>query len=146
MPSQKVHKSLRIDADTAERVRALVRDGESEASAYGRVLVAGLDAMEGKRHDDADGDSGGRRQGDQEAMRAVSETVAALREQLAVKDEQIRALTGLVEQSQTIATQAQALHAVTEAKALPAERQEDGGQDDGSDGRRGWWSRHFGRR
>lgn len=147
MPSQKVHKSLRIDADTAERVRALVRDGESEASAYGRVLVAGLDAMEGKRHDGADGDSsGGRRHGDPEAMRAVSETIAALREQLAVKDEQIRSLTGLVEQSQTIATQAQALHAVTEAKALPAERQGDMEQDDRSDGRRGWWSRHFGRR
>lgn len=147
MPSGgKVHKSLRIDADTAERVRALVRDGESEASAYNRVLAAGLNAMEcgaGKVADDAGsahGDGG-------DAMRAVLETVAALRDQLSVKDEQIRALTGLVEQSQTIAKQSQQLHAMAEAKALPVERDTaQADERDVDDGRRGWWSRRFGRR
>lgn len=143
MPSGKVHKSLRIDAGTAERVRALVRDGESEAAAYNRVLVAGLDAMNGAA------DSGKTEQGVAEgdgAMHAVSETVAALREQLSVKDEQIRALTGLVEQSQTIAKQSQQLHAMAEAKALPVEREDTGADERGDGGRRGWWSRHFGRR
>lgn len=155
MPSGgKVHKSLRVEAATAERVRALMRDGESEASAYNRVLAAGLDAMEGEAGSGQTEADGGTRAssgdaGGGEAMRAVSETLAALRGQLSVmasqldaKDEQIRALTELAGQSQTIAKQAQALHAVTEAKALPVEADEGAGQGR----RRGWFSRHFGRR
>lgn len=160
MPSGgKVHKSLRVEADTAERVRALIRDGESEAAAYNRVLVAGLDAMEGTTGRDPTGAGGaaaddGKQEwpngtGSGEAMRAVSDSLAALTGQLSVmasqleaKDEQIRALTELAGQSQTIAKQAQALHAVTEAKTLPVEA--DDGAEQGR--RRGWFSRHFGRR
>lgn len=165
MPSGgKVHKSLRVEADTAERVRSLMRDGESEAAAYNRVLVAGLDAMEGTAGRDPtetggtaadDGEQAGPGRdgtgwtGSGEAMRAVSDSLAALTGQLSVmasqleaKDEQIRALTELAGQSQTIAKQAQALHAVTEAKALPVEADDGAGQGR----RRGWFSRHFGRR
>lgn len=147
MPSgSKVHKSLRIESGTAERVRALVRDGESEASAYNRVLIAGLDAMEsemGSDEQEVTGEGQGERD-DAEAMHAVSETIAALREQLAVKDEQIRTLSGLVEQSQVIAKQSQQLHAMAEAKSLPTKRQDTEASDE--EERRGWWSRHFGRR
>lgn len=156
MPSGRVHKSLRVDAVTAERVRATMRDGESEAAAYNRVLAAGLDAM-GAGPDHAEPGGAGPARAEEgpadggEAMRAVSDSLAALREQLAVmasqldaKDEQIRALTELAGQSQTIARQAQALHAVTEARALPAEADEAAGNGNGR--RRGWFSRHVGRR
>lgn len=171
MPSGgKVHKSLRVDAETAERVRALVRDGESEASAYNRVISAGLDAIErGGREDDAadarqDAKEGARDAPGDGTMGVLSETLSALREQLSVmasqlkakdgqieaKDEQIRALTELASQSQTIAKQAQALHAVTEAKALPVEAtnhgEEEGTARAGSRKRRGPFSRRFGRR
>jgi transposase len=157
VPSGKVHKSLRVDAGEADRVRALMEEGESEASAYNRVIAAGLDALEARskrcrsaaeddgKHEGSAGDAG------EDAMRAVVGTVDALRGQLDVmaaqletKDEQIRALTGLVEQSQAIASQSQTLHAMTEARA--------GELTDGSEARAkrvkggGILSRMFGRR
>lgn len=42
----KVQKSLRIDADLAERLRDLTQPGESEAATYNRVIEAGLDSLE----------------------------------------------------------------------------------------------------
>lgn len=118
----RVHKSLRIDATDAERVRALMADGESEAAAYGRVISAGLDALEAAGGPEADADGGEAPDARDapsdaltESLRAHVATLAAevdtLRAQLEVKDGQISALTRITEQSQT-------LHAVAEHKAL----------------------------
>ena len=49
-------------------------------------------------------------------MRALTQTIEALTAQLEIKDEQIRALTRITEESQTITKQAQTLHAVSESK------------------------------
>lgn len=42
----KVHTSLRIDEELADRIEALRYEGESTAAAYSRAIAAGLDAME----------------------------------------------------------------------------------------------------
>lgn len=118
----RVHKSLRIDATDAERVRALMADGESEAAAYGRVISAGLDALEAvggpeTAAEDREAPDAHDATCDAltESLRAHVATLAAevdtLRAQLEVKDGQISALTRITEQSQT-------LHAVAEHKAL----------------------------
>lgn len=115
---QKVHKSIRIDAGLAGRVSAL-RDGdESDAATYSRVILAGVETLEGRpvEEDEAQvappsGD------GVAEALRDHLETLkaqlSAATAQLATKDEQIAALTRLTEQAQT-------LHALESAKALEA--------------------------
>lgn len=122
---------MRLDQATAERVRALMADGESETAAYGRVISAGLDALES-------GDAAGRATsgtGDGAAVKAMGRTIDALTAQMAVKDEQIRALTRITEESQTITRQAQTLHAAQAAKAIT----------DGAEGRRGLLARLLGR-
>lgn len=137
----KVHKSLRIDATDAERVRALMADGESEAAAYGRVIAAGLDVLEAVGGHEAATDGAEAPDADEgpsdaltESLRAHVATLAAevdtLRAQLEVKDGQISALTRITEQSQT-------LHAVAEHKALETA--------EAKAGRRGLWARLFGR-
>lgn len=137
----KVHKSLRIDAELAERVRRAVADGESESAAYCRLIAAGLEASEGPCEGDS-AESGQDHAGGQdaagealtEALRAhiadLSAEVETLRGQLEVKDAQITSLTRITEQSQT-------LHAVSERKAL--ETAEAKGH------RRGLMARLFGR-
>lgn len=137
----KVHKSLRVDEGDAERVRALMADGESESAAYGRVISAGLEALEASSTTMAD--DGGAEDRDRrdepsealtEALRAHVASLAAevdtLRAQLDVKDGQIAALTRITDQSQT-------LHAVAERKALET--------SEGKAGRRGLMARLFGR-
>ncbi len=129
----RVHKSLRIGADLAERVTALKRDGESDSAAYSRVLEAGASALEAC----GVGDAASRVQGDTDTseliaeLRAHLETAkeanAALLEQIGTKDEQIRALSVIAAQAQESAT-----------KALEA------GADDKEPKRRGLWSRFFG--
>lgn len=42
----KVHKSLRIEEELAQRVTKAKQPDEAEAAAYNRVLAAGLDAIE----------------------------------------------------------------------------------------------------
>lgn len=137
----RVHKSLRIDATDAERVRALMADGESEAAAYGRVISAGLDALGGAQaaqgtevapdyHDDADGPSDALTEALRAHVASLAAEVDTLRAQLEVKDGQISALTRITEQSQT-------LHAVAERKALET--------TEAKAERRGWLARLLGR-
>lgn len=140
----RVHKSLRIDATDAERVRALMADGESEAAAYGRVISAGLASLEGAAgeqtpvegteapdaREGADGTSHDLVAALTAHVATLTAEVGTLRAQLEVKDGQISALTRITEQSQT-------LHAVAEHKALEtAEAKAE---------RRGLWARLFGR-
>ena len=80
---RRIHKSLRIDAADAERVRALMADGESEAAAYGRVISAGLEALEGA----GDGDATASR------ASALASEVEGLRTRIEVRDRQIETLS-----------------------------------------------------
>lgn len=98
----KVHKSLRIDEGLASRVSALAEDGESEAAAYSRVIEAGVDALSGEADARASSLAG-----------ALSDHIDSLKAQLAAKDEQIKALSALADQSQR-------LQAMAETKALEA--------------------------
>lgn len=115
MAAYRVHKSLRIDGTTADRVAALREAGESEARTYNRVLVAGLDVLEAE--DAAEIDAGADTADtdadrDNAYIKSLTATLDALVAQLEAKDEQIRTLGA-------IANQAQALN----EKALASSRQ-----------------------
>lgn len=153
----KVHKSLRIEQALADRVRAAMAEGETETAAYARVIETGLDALEARAKPDAAEDAASGKQegtkeqtaaegrptpgerrgnGETEVLRDYVATLkdanARLTEQMAVKDEQIAALTRITEQSQ-------ALHAITEHKGTMALESETGKEK-----RRGLFSRLFG--
>lgn len=165
--SPKVHKSVRLERSSLDRLHALMAEGESESAAFGRVMAAGLDALEGKgpagtaAQDATERASTAEHEGehtrDGALGAALGSSVDALRGQLGVmaaqleaKDRQIEALTELARQSQATAQQAQALHAMTEARAIPAgttEQEAGDGRDGPEPGRRGlggWISEHFG--
>ena len=117
--ADKVHKTLRLMSETAERVRGLMADGESETAAYVRVIEAGLACLEAVGNETRppeEAESGGGAPDQGGTMRALTQTIEALTAQLEIKDEQIRALTRITEESQTITKQAQTLHAVSESK------------------------------
>ena len=93
----KYHLSLRVDPVTAQRIDALRGAGETQTSAYNRVLAAGVKALENP-HEAA-----------QEAREAESELVKALRAhidtltaQLDVKDGQIKTLGDNLRAAQTL--------------------------------------------
>ncbi|WP_321974224.1 hypothetical protein [Paratractidigestivibacter sp.] len=136
----KVHKSIRIDEAVDARVRAVKLQGESDAAAYERAVVAGLDvlerndterptatATETQQEAQAAPDGGEGPEGATEGATAVvaaleghiadlRKEVSSLRAQLEKKDDQIDAL-------QTITTNAQALHGA--ADVLHAQALED---------------------
>ena len=124
----KVHKSLRIDVDLAERVSALRADGETETATYLRAIEEGVTALEGGiesgNDQEAEGDRKGPQSASQQAIDALTRTIDLLAEQLEAKDEQIRTLSALT-------NQAQQLHAMGDHKAL-------------EDRRAGFFSRLFG--
>ena len=101
----KLHKTLRIEEDTAARVDALKAEGESEAAAYARVICAGLDALEGAGSGEEAATGG-----DQAALvRSLTEHIDTLKTtteelsgQLRVKDSQIEALTAITQAAQAL--------------------------------------------
>ena len=101
MATDRVQKSLRIDARTVARVEALNDAGESMARTYNRVLVAGVDALEGKDAADAadvDGAEGAHAEGEGKTMQTLAATLDLLTAQLEEKDAQIRALNVIAQQ------------------------------------------------
>lgn len=128
----KAHKSLRLERDLADRVAALGVDGESEADTYRRVLVAGVEAIEGGPV----GTGGPETPSDASALisslQAHIDTLKAANEalsaQMAVKDKQLDTLSVLT---------AQAQQATAKALEAPAD-------DEAQGKRRGFWSRLFG--
>lgn len=147
--ADRVHKSLRIDAALADRVRASMRDGESESAAYVRLIATGLDAME---HGDDGGGSAPQAAAQApteapedsalvEALRAHVETLRAqvgtMTGQMAAKDEQIASLTRLADQAQRL----QAMGAGADREPKPIE--EMAGEVDQRRG--GFFARVFGR-
>lgn len=98
----RVHKSLRIPADVAAQVKACARPGESESAAYVRLVVAGLAAQQANTSA-----STGEHKSEHKASTTEhtgghdrDATVAALVDQLKVKDEQIATLQRIVERDQ----------------------------------------------
>lgn len=110
MAAYRVHKSLRIDGTTADRVAALREAGESEARTYNRVLVAGLDVLEGETgaaEIDADADTAGTAADrDGAYIKSLTATLDALVAQLEAKDAQIRTLGEIATQAQQLSTKA----------------------------------------
>ena len=101
MATDRVQKSLRIDARTVARVEALNDAGESMARTYNRVLVAGVDALEGKDAADAadvDGAERAHAEGDGKTVQTLAATLDLLTAQLEEKDAQIRALNAIAQQ------------------------------------------------
>ncbi len=117
----KKQKTLRFDAELCDRVSALQSAGESESVTYSRVVRAGLEVLEGRVTPDNAEPATDAHTGEKPApdatvaaltatVEAMTADAAALRDQLDKKDRQISEL-------QTIATNAQMLHAAT-TKAL----------------------------
>lgn len=90
----KVHKTLRLDEELADRAKAAQRPGESEAATLARLIEAGLDSLEGT-------------QGRSALVAALEANISDLRQQVAIKDGQIEALQGITKA-------AQALHGASE--------------------------------
>lgn len=119
----KVSKTFRIDQDTHGRVLALAEEGETPTAAYMRVIDAGLEALEGKQ---AAGNTGEPIEAQTDDKSAVNEptgatgataallrTIDALTAQLEAKDAQIRDLSALCADAQTIAKQQQTLQVIS---------------------------------
>ena len=102
MATDRVQKSLRIDARTVARVEALNDAGESMARTYNRVLVAGVEALEGKDAADAadvDGaEANAPADSEGKTMQTLAATLDLLTAQLEEKDAQIRALNAIAQQ------------------------------------------------
>ena len=134
----RVHKTIRLERDLAESVKALSVEGETETATYCRVLSAGVEALRGteQRPRESAGDASGALvaslQAHIETLRADNERLGA---QLDVKDKQIEALSVLT---------AQAQQATTKAIEAPQPEPEAGGGHQVEEKRRGWLSRLFG--
>lgn len=108
----KLHKTLRVEEETAARVEALKAEGESEAATYTRVILAGLDTLEatGSGEEAAKSDREAPEGGDQGALvRSLTEHIDTLKAaneelsgQLRVKDSQIEALTAITQAAQAL--------------------------------------------
>lgn len=133
----KVHKSLRIEAELAERVTAL-RDGEeAEAATYNRVIAAGVDALGKPQAEAQETESGALVDSLSDHIETLKRQNAELSSQLRIKDEQLEALT-------TITKQAQTLQAIETHKAIEAPKQEAQAVEVEQVEKRGFWARLFG--
>lgn len=134
----KVHKSLRIDEAVDARVQALKLQGESDAAAYARAVVAGLDVLEGGTAEETadtatetaqeaptapakDECPGAPQDGATPVVAALEGHIADLREevsslkaQLDKKDAQLAAQADHVTELAKLTAQAQALHGATD--------------------------------
>ena len=120
----KVHKSLRLDESLDERAQALKAEGESDATAYGRIIEAGLDALEGRDGQPAQDSDGeevaaqgeaaqtGQAQSLQAVVDAQRAHIADLQTRLAKADEQLAAKDSHLEALEAITKAAQSLHAM----------------------------------
>ena len=137
----KVHKSLRIEQDTAAAITALIGEGETEAAAYNRVLSAGVKALTQPESPETEAEPPRAEIGGQEALieslQSHIETLKAanaeLSGQMAIKDRQIEALSVLTAQAQQTTT-----------KALEQPKPTEGDEEQEQEKRRGLWAWLFG--
>lgn len=130
------HESLRIEETTAEAVAKLAEPNESKASVYNRVLRAGLRAIESASDSPPEEKNEERENAASEGeIQTLRDYVTTLKQQIAIKDEQIQSLT-------TLTSQAQHLHAITEQKALESTEAK---EERETKQERGFWARLFGK-
>ena len=86
----KVHKTLRLDEELANRAKAAQRAGESDSATLTRLIEAGLDSLEGTQG------------GSALLVAALEANISDLRQQVAIKDDQIKALEGITKAAQTL--------------------------------------------
>lgn len=115
----KVQKSLRIDSEIVERITPLKAEGESEAALYNRVLKAGLDSLKGNQETPQEQQAEASAY-EKELLEAnikdLRGNIDLLKEQIALKDKQIEALTTLANNAQIVS----GIASTTSAKALEA--------------------------
>ncbi len=115
-----VHKSLRIEEETAAAVTALKSEGESEAAAYNRVLKAGLTALEeGAGPAEATAQDAPRQPTEassSELIKAKDETIALLKEELADAKKQLATTSNQLSHQQRLTDQEQQLRLLTGKK------------------------------
>ena len=135
--SEKVHKTLRIERDLADKVKALATGGETETAVYIRVISAGVEALQVQPDTDKDKEPAEAPSGLVEALSAHIDTLKADNERLAaqldIKDRQIEALSVLTAQAQQTTT-----------KALEAPQEQQSDKDSDKQQRRGFFARLFG--
>ena len=99
----KVHKTLRIEAELAERIDALKEAGESEAAAFTRILEAGAQTLEGGSPEATETAQGGELvaslQEHIDTLKAANEELSA---QLSIKDRHIETLTDITKAAQAL--------------------------------------------
>ena len=127
----KVHKTLRLDAGIAGKVKALQLDGETETALYSRVIAAGVEALRKPQEAPTAAQEAQAVPGAGDAGAAVIEALnshiqtlkavnEAQAEQLKVKDLQIESLTAITQASQTL----HAMNSGTKALEGPKEQTE----------------------
>lgn len=109
-----VRKSLRVDAELAERISGARLEDESENTTYQRILAIGLEHLEPERQRPQSRPQTETGTSDTPRVNDLLSMIEMLKEQLATKDAQLI-------QAQTIADQAQKLQART-LQALPEAR------------------------
>lgn len=120
----KVHKSLRIEEELAQRVANAKRPDEAEAAAYNRVLTAGLEAIEGHHQKQASAAQEAPQKPTEAANEAVikakDETISLLKKQLEeatkLAAQQLADANQRTQEALTVASQAQQLHALATGK------------------------------
>ena len=130
----KVHKSLRIEESLEARAQALKAEGESDATAYGRIIEAGLDALEGRAQEQTQGgEAAACKEENPSSLQAVVDVQAAhiadlqtrlakADEQLATKDGQIKALEGITQAAQQLHGASDVIH-VKQLESTEAKKQ-----------------------
>lgn len=94
-----VKKSIRVDKEAADRVSALKAEGESESSAYCRVIAAGLEALEGGQIGDKTADNSPTQA---DRIADLKETTEYLKSQIDAKDKQLERMQELVAQAHSL--------------------------------------------
>jgi small-conductance mechanosensitive channel len=121
----KIHKTLRIEEELAQRVTDAKQPEETESGVYSRLLTAGLDAIEGHNQEPASAAQEAPQKPAEaavssELIKAKDETISVLKKQLEEATE--RAAKQLADANQrtqealTVASQAQQLHALATGK------------------------------
>jgi hypothetical protein len=107
------HINIRVEEELADSIDALRTEDESRATIYNKLLKAGLEAITAAPKDEEDSATDEAPPANTSELETLRDYVGLLKDQLAIKDEQIQSLTKLTQN-------AQQLHAASEAQSLLA--------------------------
>lgn len=128
-----VHKTIRLNAETADRIEAIRGDDETATAVYSRVIEAGLDALEGKASQSLEADKGGETEALRLAVKALTDQLDRQGEQLTAAMDHNAELTAALHKEQETAQAALTLQGIEQTKRL--EEPAEGGK------RRSLWAR-----